>query len=300
MADFSNYRLGENVAVLADGLLPEMANAFEVEISSHPTPNELGTLVGAIGAKKTLRENEKGAKAWLTQVTGSEEAALDLAAGWLDRSGVQKALNRSLWTPELTTPEEAVVIATGAVANWQDRTARLISNLPPRQIFLACGTQVMSSVTEVINPNVQAWQEAHGALPNQQQYTEDIIKPSLAAAGHDVVLAPYDTENGDELAQRFVEDHLQLFVGPVAFARVANAGIQLAIQFRNAVRQNNPAYDANSNDSQVYVITDSFPIAQTVEEAKPINAKDFQSPYTGIRQVALTGKLLVEAANQQG
>ncbi len=299
MADFSNYELGENVATLASGLLPEMADVFRVGISSNPTSDELGALVGAIGTKKTLRENEKGARAWLMQVMGSEEAALTVAADWLNRSGVQQELNRSLWSPELTTPEEAVVIATGAVANWQDRTTKLVTSLSPRQVFLAAGTQVMSSVTEVINPNVVAWQEAHGTLPNQQQYAEDVVKPFLAAAGHDVFLAPYDTENGEELAQRFIEDYERLFVGPAAFTRVANAGIQLAVQFRNAARRSNSAYDADRNNPQTFVITDSFPTARTVEEAKPINAKDFQSPYTGIRQVALTGKLLVEAANKQ-
>lgn len=296
MADFSNFELGDNVAALAGGLLPEMANVFEIELGDAPNSQTLGALVGAIGAKKTLRENETGAKAWLTQVTGSDEQAFALAADWLERSGVQQALDRSLWTPELTTPEEAAVVATGGVANWQDRTAELITNLSPRQVHIATGTQVMNSVTEKINPNVITLQNVYGTFPTQQQYAEDIILPQLLAAGHEVVISPYDTQNGEEIAQRFVADYSRLLSGPLAFARVANAGIQLAVQFRNAARRMNTRFDTNPNKPQAFVLTDSFPIARTLDEAAPKNAKDFQSPFTGIRQVALTGKLLVEAA----
>jgi hypothetical protein len=110
-----------------------------------------------------------------------------------------------------------------------------------------------------------------------------------------VSLQRYDTDNGQKIAEAFAEEHEELVNGKLAFARVANAGIQLAVQFRTAARKLSTSFDADPRNLQVYVLTDSFPIARTEEEAQPASAKRFQNPFTGIRQVALTGKLLVEA-----
>lgn len=296
MTDFSNFELGDNVAELADGLLPEMAAVFEIEISDEPNSQSLDALVGAIGTKKTLRENEAGAKAWLAQVTGSEEAALELASEWLERSRVQRALDRSLWRPEVTTPPEAGIIVTGAVANWQDRVGDLLLDREPTLVWYGVGNRLMSTATEVVNPNVEAFREAEGELPNETQYALEVIVPRLQEAGHYVELYGFETTVGNEIAARLIERTDIASFETLAVARVANAGIQLAVQMREAIRLYNANFDRDSDNPSLFVLTDSFPVAQTLDQAKPENAKEFQSPYTGIRQVALTGKLLVEAA----
>jgi hypothetical protein len=82
-----------------------------------------------------------------------------------------------------------------------------------------------------------------------------------------------------------------LFLGSyVAFARVANAGIQLAGQFVRASRDS--GFNGNRFDPQAFVLTDTFPIARTPEEAK--NPKEYQNPFTGLRQIAVTAKELVQ------
>lgn len=294
MADFSNFELGQNVGELADGLLPEMAEVFEVSLDATPTEEQLGGLVGALGKKKTLRDNEEGAKAWLTQVTGSEEAALDLAADWMDRSSVQLALDRALWSPEFETPDYAHIVMTGAVANWLDRTAHLVAGRPRTQVHIPVGNQVMGTATEKTNANVSVFFENESRYPTQAEYAEVFVKPLIEAAGSEVVVHPYDTDNGQEIAERFFDDESMLFVmgNYIAFARVANAGVQLACQFRQAAET--LGFDSSSSDPQAFVLTDGFRVARTLDEAK--DAPNFQNPFTGIRQIALTGKLLVEAA----
>ena len=44
----------------------------------------------------------------------------------------------------------------------------------------------------------------------------------------------------------------------------------------------------------MFVLTDTFPLATNSDEIK--NPAEFQSPFTALRQVALTAKLLAEAA----
>lgn len=294
MADFSNFELGQNVAELADGLIPEMAEAFEVSVSLSPSADQLGQLVGAIGTKKTLRDNEKGAKAWLTQLTGSETLAMDLAANWLERSGVQKALDRSLWTPNRLTPGDADIIITGGVANWQDRTGKLLAQVEPTNIWYAVGNRVMDTPTEIVNSNVKAYLDQWGMPPTEMDYAKAVIAPVLREAEHDVTIASYETGNGDEIAQRLFEDFDLALIQDIAVARVANAGIQLAVQMRKAARQINPDFDADPSSPNLFVLTDTFPIALSEDESK--NAARYQNPFTGIRQVALTAKLLTEAA----
>jgi hypothetical protein len=303
MADFSNFELGDNVGLLANGLLPEMADAFEVELSPQPTTDELGVLVGALGAKKTLRDNESGAKAWLEQTTGSEQDALDMVAEWMDRSGVQRALDRSLWTPEFTTPDETPAVITGSVANWMDRVVTILDSQSQlskgrnskRLIIAAGGNREMNTKTEIVNANVLAFQESEGRLPTESQYLEAVVVPRLQALGHEVLVRAYDTNKGDEIAQRMVDDSLELrYVNNLAVIRVANAGIQLAVQIRKAIQQSGRAFDGNIQNPQMFVMTDTFEVARSVEECE--DAASYQNPFTGIRQIALTGKLLVEAA----
>lgn len=306
MADFANFELADlrtngGVYNLADGLIPEMAEVFGVDIDEQPSVEALGTLIDVIGKSKVLRENV----AEVQEKLGTDGDGLTIAADWTDRSGVQKALDRSLWHPWIKTPRYVHgVVQTGAVANWQDRTTNLLVeragngiDLPP--IYIPVGTRVMESVTEKVNPNVQAFLEANNErYPTETEYAEAVVAPKLTDAGYEVQVEPYDTQSGSEIATTFVNSHPELFSmnKQVTFARVANAGLMLAVQFRQAARARNTSiqYDAEPHAPQVFVLTDSFPIARTEEEAK--DAPHFQNPLTAIRQVAVSAKVLHEAA----
>ena len=288
--NFADYYLGDNVYELAGGLIPELGEHFQVEMGSGPTSEALGALVGAIGKNKALRSN-------------AEVQAVDLpqAVDLVERSGVQQALSRSLWTPDTSLPDWRTIIATGAVANWQDRTALLIaqkarSGIFAGQVILPAGNRVMNSPTEVVNPNVMVCQQEAGDSPKEYEYVQRFIAPFLRAAGVDVeVLAFDDTDKGDEIAARTVAAYREHFTSSAitSYARVANAGIQLAVQFRKVAQVVEGEFDGPENP-QIYVETDAFPLAQTPEQIK--DPAHFQSPFTALRQVALTAKLLHETA----
>jgi hypothetical protein len=293
MTNFANFKLGENIAELSSGLIPEMADLFEVPIGASPSPVELGQLVGAIGSKKTLQDNLAGAKAWMSETTGSEQAASDLAVNWLDRAGVQEGLNRSIWTPELSTPIDATIVIAGAVANWQDRVAKLVADKTPKKVYIPIGNREMNTGTEIINDNVIAFQASEGRFPTEAEYATRFVEPLLNGAGFDTTLKGYETANGQEIADRFVNDYRKLFQGAITFARTANAGIQLTGQFRSAALNAGIAFDIDRTSPQAYVLTDEFPVARTADQQK--NPKEFQNPFTAIRQIAVTAKTLKEA-----
>lgn len=301
--DFSTFELGDNVYELAGGLVPQIAERLDIRLGDEPDSRAMYVLVGLLGKNKILRDNE--------EVTAIDVAT---AADFLDRSGVQKPLNRSLWTPEFQVePGAGFNVITGAVANWQDRTAKLVADgirtgTLNEKTHLITGSRVMGKKpgSEQSNPNVQAFLKDKGTYPTETQYADRFVRPQIEDAGGDVTLTSYHTENGDEIAANFASEanfsadpemQKSLFKdgAQVTFARVANAGVQLAVQFRQAIRERvSPDFDGYPLMPEAFVVTDGFPIARTAEEiADPVH---FQSPYTGLRQAILTAKMLHEAA----
>ena len=287
MSDFANYRLGDSVYELANGLVPEIARVFDVELGDQPSDEALGNLVGAIGRSKVLQENIPHVR----EILGTDQDGLAIAAEWLGRSGVQLALNRSLWTPEIPTPDNAATVMTGAVANWQDRTAKLVADSLNREnVYIAAGNRVMDTPTEKTNANVEQFFAEEDRYPTETEYAGVFVMPVLLASGHAVVIEGYDTPKGDEIAKRFAAEHSNVFRGNVGFARVANAGIQMAAQFVRAAREAGIAYDLDATNPQAYVLTDEFAVAQNEDHTR--DPKNYQNPFTGIRQVAVTAKEL--------
>jgi hypothetical protein len=298
--NFQNYELGDNVYELAGGLIPEIADRLDFGLSDTPDSGEMFKLVGVLGKNKVLRNNQ--------EVTAID---LETAADLLERSGVQDPLDRSLWTPGLKLTdldrdgrnEVGFTVLTGAVANWQDRAAQLVAEgiedgSLPETVHVVTGTRVMDTKSDQSNPNVQAFHEEEDRYPTESEYSREFVLPTLALPGATVSLTFYDTDKGERVASNFVTDHKRLFLPvngtrrAITFARVANAGVQLATQFRGAVIERvNPDFD-NEEVPEVFVRTDDFPIARTEEQkGDPAN---YQSPYTGLRQAVLTAKLLHE------
>lgn len=301
--DFSNFRLDDNVYELAGGLLPEIADRLQVDIGSEPSSTALDELGRVAGKNKVLRENKE-----------VEGLSLTVAAELLERSGVQKPLNRSLWTPNQrlftndetevdTDPRTAfaptAIIGTGAVANWQDRFVSIAATLEDVPIYYPVGSRLMNSATEQSNTNVAATNVVFRRPPTELSYASSVIQERMRELGRDMMVLSYGTDKGSEIAERFFADeqNRHLLEGRLAFARVANAGIQLAVQFRKAAQAVDSQFDANPLNPQVFVVTDKFKIATTEEQkADPAH---FQSPFTGLRQVVVTAKSLHEAAGGQ-
>ena len=281
--NFNDYILGDNVYELAGGLIPEIAETLDIEIGSEPTSEVLGSLVGKLGTNKVLRENE-------TPLEISQGQAVE----WVERSAVQEPLARSLWTPEIPIGHLGVMeatIVTGGVANWMDRTARLVTDFSKtKSLVAATGSREMGSPADKKNPNIAAIMNERVGAPLEAEYQARIMP-----AGTE--LHSFSTTDGAKIAEQLVERRGDLFEpgSQIAFARVANAGIQLACQFRAAARTQYPDFDTDPERPQVYVLTDGFPIAETAEQIA--DSRSYQSPYTALRQVALTAKMLHEASN---
>lgn len=284
--DFSNFYLGDNVYELADGLIPEIADRLEIEAGAAPSSQALQAVMNQVGKNRVLREN-----ADITAFDKEEMADL------VDRSGVQRQLRRSLWSPEhdLTadSPADAAIIMSG-VANWQDRTANLAGTLPAEVVYSLAGSRTMNSDSEQSNPNIKKLFEKFGRYPTESEYAASIVVPRLVSVELDVLATAYDTKDGDTIFAKFFEQNPGLLDKRLVMARVANAGIIMAIQMRDAARRSNPDFDSAPDDPQVFVATDSFPVART--EAEDNDPANFQKAATALRQVVLTAKKLHEAS----
>ncbi|HWB39108.1 MAG TPA: hypothetical protein VG604_02585 [Candidatus Saccharimonadales bacterium] len=296
--NFATYELGDNVYELAEELIPEIADGLGVDLGPEPNSEALGELVGKIGKNKVLRDND--------EVTAFDREQM---ADFVDRSGVQLALNRSLWTPDTFLSGDSEdesntypVILSGGVANWQDRSAAVLGSAPgwnlDGPVYLVSGNRIMNGPTEVTHTDVQHIHQTFKRYPTEAEYAASVIRPYLTspegACTDDVLPIAYETGNGDEIARRFFEDNEHLLEEKLVFVRVANAGIQLAAQFRKAAREVDEHFDADRSDPQVFVVTDTLPVAR-LDWQENLPAK-YQKAATALRQVALTAKLLHEAA----
>ena len=226
------------------------------------------------------------------------------AAQLVEDSGIQQKLNRSLWTPEIPTPDSAPRLATGAVANWQDRTVKevLAKHVGAGSLWLPTGVREMGTPTERTNANVIAFNAAKGRNPTEAEYAARYVIPEAEDAGFTRIhFEKHATTDGNTIAHDFAKAHPELFNenGKLAVARVANAGVQLAMQFRNAARAqfSGAQFDADRDNPQLFMLTDTLPVAKN--EAQLKDPQHFQSPYTALRQTALTAKLLAQAHLEQ-
>lgn len=280
--DFSSFLLEDNVYGLAGGLVPEIAERLEVPIADEPNDGDLQNVMKKVGTNKILRNN--------AQITAmSREEIVDM----VERSGAQKAVRRSLWTPEAgleNGPLDAVLVF-GGMANWQDRGAALAASLRV-PVIAAAGSRVMNQATEITNPHVAAWHKSEGRYPTEAEYVQDEVAGRLRTGGQSVEALAYDTDNGDEIITKVLQDRPELLEGRIALARVANAGVLMASQLRLAARTINPDFDADPAAPQLFVVTDGFPLARTAaQEAAPAN---YQKGATALRNVVLTAKKLLE------
>lgn len=302
MADFSTFELAEVrdrpavIYKLGDGVIPEIAEAFGHQLTVEPDVNNLGQLVGTVGAAKTLQDNIESVQA----VLGTNQDGFNIAADWMEhRAHIQDALDRSLWTPELATPDDvAGTIVSGGVRNWMMRAsqlleARVADGRAAGRFFFPVGQREMDKPTEIVTEDVIAYRDAHGGqLPTEAIYAREIIAPRLEAAGYQVEVDEVDSQRGPDIALEFMQAHPELLEGKLAFARVANAGLQLAIEMRQAARTVRPDFDSDASNPQVFVLTDTVPVARDEQQFKDAR---FQNPYSALRSIPLTAKMLLQS-----
>lgn len=299
--DFSDFELATcDVMNLSHGLVPEIAEVFEYSLPTRLTPEDLGGLVDKVGSSKVLQDNIPRVQEFL----GTDEDAFQIAANWVERSGVQKELNRSLWTPAIETPDTVqFTVISGGVANWQDRSAGIIvnkreasSDFSNKVVYLA-GSRVMDSPTETSNGNIQEFFDEQGRYPAEFEYAERFIGSVLRQAGFDPSFVETGNASGDEQALYFARYYDNFNPKEaIAFARVANAGVMLAGQYRKALQDEYRGFDADAKKPKAFVMTDSFTVARSQDELDP---KTNQNPFTALRMIIVTAKTIQQAKRIQ-
>ena len=289
--DFSTVRLEQvynnpNIVYeLGKGVIPELATAFGIELDEQANPDNMGALIDAIGPKKTLRDNE-------TQVESVLEDAVPTAANWVDDSGIMVPIDRGLWQPEQSTPEDTALIVMGGVPNWIRRSAMRAIDAPQTDVVIAAGGRVMNRPTDLANEFVQEFIGKNQRKPTESEFFDRYYKEVLEQAGKNVSIVKSDATFSHEVFRDMFNDKkLQgLIDRNLAGVRVANAALAMALQIRLAGRELDPGFDSE-DDPQMFAISDEFPLARTKEDAKKPN--EFQSPVTALRQIPVAAKELL-------
>jgi hypothetical protein len=284
--DFATFQLGDDVYKLAYGVIPEIADYLDVDLGTEPNTADLQTLMGKVGKNKVTRNNAE-----ITAITR------DVMADILDEAGTQKAINRSLWTQDVSVNEATTddILLVICVANWQDRAAKVAADIPYRlPVHLLAGMRVMDSPTEKTNENITRLSQGDlGRYPREAEYAAQIVMPKLLGTGYDVYMHSFDSTDGDELFQSMFASNPELTKRSIAVVRNANAGIVTAVQMRNAAKKVNPDFDSDPTKPQA-LVADGFTPART--DAQEADSANYQKPSTGLRQLVLTALKLHEAA----
>jgi len=292
--DFSDYDLAvlkddpSMLYSMADGLLREMAAAFNYNPLVSPTEEDLSSLVHEIGPHKELQKNIQHVK----DVLGGPDTARQICIKWMERSGVLKALSGSFVNPGAGMPEgisfDAVIIRDG-VANWMLRRLMLALRLDPKtvnRVVLAMGDRLMGSVEHQL---VASFIERTGAGPFVGEFAEIFMVPALKAAGFThIVNPPWLTSDGDEVCDAVFGNLPELLRGTVLVVGNAPNTIQAAGQLRAAARRVDPSFDAD--DPQLFMMGDFFPLAYNDEPSAT-----HQNPISGIGQIVRNALFLYRA-----
>lgn len=284
--DFSNLSLAhiqEDPSILyriGDGVLPKMGEAFGFELDTRPNADNMGSFVGEIGPKSTMRDNEAQVEARLAD-------AVPTAKKLVVMSGIMKPVNGGLWKPEQNTPDDAALVLMCGVPRWNARGVELAINAPQTDVYIAAGSRKMKSANELSDKGVQSFITENDTTPKEYEYFERNFKEKLESAGKNVtILRSEKTSSWDLLPDLFAR-HPELLERHLAATRVANGARIMALQLRLAARTINPNFD-NQDSPQMSALSDKIRLAGTKRNAA--NPAQFQSPVTAIRQIPVLAK----------
>lgn len=293
MQDFSNYEVSkiiessEGIYGLANNLLPEMAEALGYDLGERSAEESLKGFIKHIGPAKELQDNI----ALVQQRLGTNEDAVTIAADWVDRSGLLTPVARAFRdNTELDMSKIDRVVMTGGVANWMIRRGMLIERiLPEVPIDIVVGNRQMK---EVEHPIVGHLMRNKGEdRITESEFALNYLEPRLGVLGLQAVTVTAETANGNEVfAELFsqyetcAQDDTILVVGN------APSFIQSAGQLRSVARDVNPNFDPLDNEPQLYMISDTIPVARNGE-----GTATHQNPYSALGQIARSASYIQQA-----
>jgi hypothetical protein len=278
--DFSNYdleRLGESsggVYDIAGYTIRQIADAFNVPLGDQPNEDALRKLIHEVGRKETLQDNISHVEV----VLGSDAA--NIAAGWLKRSGVMKALNGPFSAPTADlAPDFDVVVMMGGITNWMWRRLTRLLHVDPEgvgTVVLAAGDRPLGAGEHQI---VKASITKRRAGLTEYGFCERFIAPVLREAEFDVTPVPVHGSNGDDVCRAAAKSARHaLNAGTVLVVSNAPNALQAAGQFYLAARELDPHFDEGGD--QLFVASDPFMIAEHGE-----GKEYYQNPVSGLGQL---------------
>jgi hypothetical protein len=269
-----------------NGVIEEIAAAFEYELDETPSVDNLGGLIKKVGPAKELQENI----ARVQEVLGTDEDAVTIARGWAERSGLLVPIQQSYATAEVFEEPVDLAIISGGVRNWIHRRAvRLVelqAEVGVAEALLIGGNRVMKTAE---GPDVEEGM-------TEADYMSAVILPNLAAGdrGIPASLVRADTGIGDEVMEagaKALKNHVD-DIESTRMAVVSNAGawVQNAGQFRRAVQR---AVDSSfdKEGSQFFAVSDGFQLGTGVEPTST-----HQNPFSAAGQIVRNAQELARQA----
>ena len=281
MSDFSNYQSGEALYGLADNLLPEIADSIGFSLAERPEVSNISELISVVGPDKELQKNISVVR----EVLG--EDAKDQIADWIERSGIMYPVERGLVSPVAVPDSVDTVIINGGVANWMLRRTAVVQRLDPEkvgQVVLPIGNRTMANVEHQL---VASYEKKFGQRPTESQFAERYLLGSLALMGFDAQLIAVESGRGNEVLDALVATNPSTLDGTVVVASNAPNAIQAAGELRLAGQRSRANFD--SAGEQVFMVSDSFPVARHGEAAKT-----HQNPETALGQLFRNAYFLVK------
>lgn len=261
------YEIGADARGL--GVIPEMADAFDHQLSAEPTEADLGELIAKVGPAKTLQDNIAHAR----DVMGDD--AVDVSRDWVNRSGLLLQVDRAYMRADSFARYTDLAVITGGVRNWMQRRAHVLNERDPAdlRVLLAGGNRVMGAGE---GPDVTEGM-------TEGQYLREVILPTIDKNEREEPTQVFEVASavGDEVMQAVAQKIVQTIKLKGSFVTVvSNAGawVQNTGQLRRAIRQIDPSFDEQSK--QLYVVCDSFELGTGVEPTAT-----HQNPFSALGQI---------------
>ena len=269
------------------GVVQEIAVVFDYELGDRPSVEKLGELLKQGAPKKKLQENIGR----IQEALGTDEDAVAIARGWVERSGLLVPVQRSYVTAEKSDNIIDLAVITGGVRNWIHRRAvRLVEldgEVGVRNALLVAGNRVMDTAE---GPDVEEGM-------TEADYMEGVILPNLTAGdrGTPTTMVAADTDVGDEVMMAGVEAILEQDLVDLESERIAvvsNAGawVQNAGQFRRAVKA---AVDItfDHEGDRLVAVSDGFQLGTGTEPPST-----HQNPFSAAGQILRNAQELTRQA----
>jgi len=262
-ADF-DIRKGD-INSIGGGVLGEIATAFDYDLSSQPTVDELGGLISVVGPAEELRNNI----GLVQDRIGSGLGAVALARSWVERTGLLVPVDREYYSGETQVPDHFdLAVVSGGVRNWMERRANVLQRQLDAgkhigSIILVGGNRKMKTVE---GPGVEEGM-------TEGDYLQSVIMPRFD--GNEVQVFKPNTANGDQVMAHIA--------GTVAEARsvllAANAGnwLQNGGQLIRSIDQNSADTERKR---RLHVVSDEFELGTGTEPAAT-----HQNPFTALGQI---------------